>query len=669
MALREWNPSDLPADFKFLEYDFARNERITLDGNGGIAQILDNWQGRAATTANAGGRRTVGSFNGVQSAYSSGFDKNGIIVDDLTGFPSGNADRYLGFAVVPQDGLIGGYRGDGTANIYCLDSPYDPGVRFYYDNARVTSQVATDNSTAHYIEVQHASSASSLFVDGVAAGTYPVTLATTLDRFGIAGAQEDFYGVIGHTFYVVIGKRPPTQDERQLLEAWVAQYKTKRSPPSDNPYRPTANGGQGLPMVDDGSAPAELTANASVVAPSVMVTTAAIMALAAVAAVTTPLVRGTGAAVTKVSAAGSANAGRVALPTASSAAKAASGATAITTTAKAAGAGTSKAGGAASGSATAPIVQANGSAGAMQTPANASAAVQVPNPSANGSSTAPARADANAGAPITLGIGTAGTATQATGSSAVPGPSATSTGGAVVAVGGAATAPMVTGSGDASVVSIPTGASATVRVPLPYADAVAMATGAASGAAMARASAGGDIAVPIGAAGAALAPIPSAYAEVRVAIAASAVAAVRAITVTATATIVGDDADRIPGPGWAGVTEARPFNVTAERRDFHLSSNGRTQMLTFPGKYPHEVRHASIDFSPALAAGEQLVDAPTVSVRGDMTVAAQRIEGTKVLFTLSGGTADADPVQRVDAYASTSTGQVLEEVVLVSMLG
>lgn len=246
----EWSPSDLPADFKLFEWDFARDDLIALDANGGISSIADTWQGRLAGTASVNDRRKLAAFNGVQGAFKpgSGADTraDGIILSDLTGLPAGNADRYLGFAAVAIDGIIGGYRGN-TDKIYCFDTPSDPGLRFYYDTNRVTSQLPVDKTLAHFYAGKHASSVSKLRVDGMDAGTYPATLQTVLDSFGIAGAQTDFYGIVGYSFYAIVGKRAPTQDEEWLIEAWVAKYKTKRTVPNDNPYRTT------LPMVPDGT--------------------------------------------------------------------------------------------------------------------------------------------------------------------------------------------------------------------------------------------------------------------------------------------------------------------------------------------------------------------------------------------------------------------------------
>lgn len=280
MAKREWTPSDLPADFRLFEWDFARNDLITLDSNSRIASIADTWQGRLASTASVNDRRTLGAFEGVQGAYKAGSGADtradGIILSDLAGLPAGNDDRYLGFAAVAIDGIIGGYRGS-TDKIYCFDTPFDPGLRFYYDTNRATSQLRVDKTLAHFYTGKHASSVSNLRVDGLDAGTYPVTLQTVLDRFGIAGAETDFYGIVGYSFYVIVGKRAPTQDEEWRIEAWVAKYKTKRTVPTDNPYR-TA-----LPEVDDGQ-PSGSTASASGTLGAVIATASAAVAIVAAGA-------------------------------------------------------------------------------------------------------------------------------------------------------------------------------------------------------------------------------------------------------------------------------------------------------------------------------------------------------------------------------------------------
>lgn len=129
MAQRLWTPDDLPVDFKLFEWDFARNDKITLDANAGIAAIADNWQGRLASTPSLSSRRTLETFNGVQGAYKPGgnsnTDESGLFLSDFTGLPTGNADRYMAFVVVHNDGIIGGY-GNTLANDYWLDAHYEP---------------------------------------------------------------------------------------------------------------------------------------------------------------------------------------------------------------------------------------------------------------------------------------------------------------------------------------------------------------------------------------------------------------------------------------------------------------------------------------------------------------------------------------------------------------
>lgn len=252
MAIRQWTPADLPASFKLFEYDFALNAKIALDGSNQIVTITDNWSGRVASGGAVGYRRPLSQATGVQSAFKSGSASDpsyadGIIVNDLTGLPSGNADRFMGFAVSMVDGIVGGYRGTGNG-YYFLDSP-SPGMRLTTGTTSRTAPVTTAKNTPNWVTASHASSVTTVRVNGVTVATYNVTLATVLSAFGIAGAQRDYYNLVGHTLYVVVGKRAPTQDEAWRLEWWVATNKTKKAIPTDNPYSTSP------PMYDDGLGP------------------------------------------------------------------------------------------------------------------------------------------------------------------------------------------------------------------------------------------------------------------------------------------------------------------------------------------------------------------------------------------------------------------------------
>lgn len=438
----EWSPADLPSDFKLFEWDFARNDKVTLDANGGIASIADNWAGRLAVTTSTAARRTLATFtNGVQGAYKPGSSSNtaanGLSLIDTSGLPVGSADRYLGFAVVHADGILGGY-GD-TSHDYWLDTPFNPGYRVHLEGTMTTNQLSVNRTDAHFVELETISGVTTLWVDGVNAGTYNNVLATTASKFGIAGYDQSYYTMNGYTFYVPVGKRGRTTDERYLLQAWTFKYKLKRSPPSDNPYRPVANGGSDLPMVADsgttvsGTGSAAGTGTASATGATTAGGTGSAAGTGLAAAASSATASGTG------SASGSGTASGVGAASASG-----TGSTSGTGTAVATGSVTAGGTGAAVGTGTALA------AGSTIAAATGTAAGSSTASASSGSQTTIGGTGTAAGSSIVTGLGAvrAGGTGTAVGSSTATSASGQTVGGTGTALGGstaAATAAARTG--------------------------------------------------------------------------------------------------------------------------------------------------------------------------------------------------------------------------------
>ncbi len=89
-------------------------------------------------------------------------------------------------------------------------------------------------------------------------------------------------------------------------------------------------------------------------------------------------------------------------------------------------------------------------------------------------------------------------------------------------------------------------------------------------------------------------------------------------------------------------------------------------MLTFPTKYPDEIRNASVDLSDDLAPGESFIGIATVqAIVGDVVVSDVVRAGAVVAFTLKGGTTGAVSNQQIKIECSTDGGQVIEAIVRV----
>ena len=111
---------------------------------------------------------------------------------------------------------------------------------------------------------------------------------------------------------------------------------------------------------------------------------------------------------------------------------------------------------------------------------------------------------------------------------------------------------------------------------------------------------------------------------------------------------------------WARSASRRVFSAVAARRSFHAVSKGKRSMVTFPNKYASEVREASIDLAPLLAVGETLTGIPTVElVTGDVVVAGGHLVGSRVLFSVAGGTSLAGQAHVIAVRCWTSQGQLV----------
>ena len=279
MATRLWTPQDLPSDFKLGWYHFPDTSTVTLDANGKIASIENKFNNgsRPCSTADATKRHLLQKVNGYDTAFSDSTNYGGILMTNTSGLPVGNADLCMIFINMPQDGVVGGYRGGQN---YWVDNPY-PDYRMRTDKGDFTLTGTTNNSTLHTLIVNRKSGTTYFRVDGMARGSQtPATpYNTTLGTFGIKGADAAYYVQKGASLGAIIGKRAATADEMYLIEKWYSTY-TGQTVQSDNPYI------NGLPMVDDGTGPVVGKGDASITLGSIGLTSNATVVVQAASSTT-----------------------------------------------------------------------------------------------------------------------------------------------------------------------------------------------------------------------------------------------------------------------------------------------------------------------------------------------------------------------------------------------
>lgn len=633
MALRDKTPQDLPASQKFGWWMIPFASTVTRDANGLLQSVENSFDNgsRPCGTTDATKRHTISKVNGYDCAVSTDTSRGGILLQNMTGIPSGNADLCMIFIQMPQDGVVGGFRG---GNNYWVDNPY-PDYRMRTEKGDFTGSGTTNNTSLHTLIINRKNGVTTMRVDGTTRGTQAPSggYNTTLGTFGIKGADANYYVLKGATLGAMLLKQAASDDDIYFFEAYFARY-TGQAIPSDNPYR-TA-----LPQVDDGTTPATITGSASGTLAGLGTVAASSIAILGAAALTLGAIGGTQTASAPIAAQAQASLGGITPASVSTAPlSAASSATLGGVT----GTSTSSAPVAATASAQfSPIA----SASAATAPITGAAA----QPLGSVSTASGARSDMTATAASTLAPITA----SATGHAETPGgATAEST---LSPVGSTASGHVIaTGNAAAQLGAI---------------------TAASAGAIAARAAAAGQLgAIGSAAAGSsaigavAATPIGSIAAAARVSsrIAATASVTLAPVGGTATATARGETADHVPSPGWARTVQPRSFTGTVARRNFHPSSTGSSRMISFPPKYADEVRHASVDFTPDLGEGETLVGAPTVTPSGDVVAESARIDDGKVLFTLRGGSADVRAVQRLFVTVETSHGQTLGEVALLTV--
>lgn len=233
---RLWTPQDMPSDFKLGWWHFPDSSTVTLDGASKIASIENKFDNgtRLASTADSTKRHSISKVNGYDTAFSTDTTLNGILVSNTSGFPLGNADLFMMFVVMPQDGVVGGYRG---GNNYWVDNPF-PDFRLRTNGGDFTATGSTNNSTLHTSIFNRVSGKTNIRVDGTDRGTHTPTSAynTTLGTFGIKGADVGYYPLKGATLAAMVGKRAATSDEIYKIEWWYATF-TGQTIPSDNPYK------------------------------------------------------------------------------------------------------------------------------------------------------------------------------------------------------------------------------------------------------------------------------------------------------------------------------------------------------------------------------------------------------------------------------------------------
>lgn len=277
MALRPWTPQDLPADFKLVWYHVPDSATVTLDANNKVAAVANKFTNKVnpATTRNEARRNSIRKSNGYDTVYGDG-NQYGVLVNDMTGFPQGNADRFMMLVAVNDGGsVLWGYKHDNGGSNYWVDSDFTLKCN---SNTGLNGGAVSRNVLHTYV-ANHKDGISTLRLNGVqrARGAVTITGATPANEsIGIKGAQENFFTYTGGTLAAMYGSRAATADEMWLIEYWYSTY-TGQPVAADNPYRDNP------PMVDDGTVPvANLAAN--LVEASDAVTSAAAVRVAAIAA-------------------------------------------------------------------------------------------------------------------------------------------------------------------------------------------------------------------------------------------------------------------------------------------------------------------------------------------------------------------------------------------------
>lgn len=258
MALRPWTPQDLPADFKLVWYHIPDSATVSLDANSKIASVANKFTNKAnpATTRNEARRNSIRKSNGYDTAYGDG-NQYGILVSDLTGFPTGNADRFMMLVAVNDGGsVLWGYKHDNGGSNYWVDSDFSLKCN---SNTGLNGGAVSRNVLHTYV-ANHKDGITTLRLDGVqrARGAVTITGVTPANEsVGIKGAQENFFTFTGGTLAAMYSTRAATADEMYLIEYWYAGF-TGQAIPADNPYR------NNPPMVDDGTGAERINLDAAI---------------------------------------------------------------------------------------------------------------------------------------------------------------------------------------------------------------------------------------------------------------------------------------------------------------------------------------------------------------------------------------------------------------------
>jgi len=292
-----WTPQDLPSDFKLGWYHFPDSATVTLDASSKIASIenkFDNGSRPCATPSNLT-RHVIQQFNGYDTAYSPTVNTHGgILMQNTTGLPTGNADLCMIFVAMSQDGVVGGYRG---GNNYWVDNPF-PDYRLRTNGGDFTATGSTNNTALHTAIFNRSAGKTNIRVDGTDRGTHTPTSTynTTLGTFGIKGADNSYYVMKGSTLGAIVGKRAATADEMFLIEKWYSTF-TGQTVPASNPYAAS------LPMVEDAGGGTTVSGTATMTGTGVLAASGVTMARASSAMIGTGGIAATGTAIASGSAA------------------------------------------------------------------------------------------------------------------------------------------------------------------------------------------------------------------------------------------------------------------------------------------------------------------------------------------------------------------------------
>lgn len=242
-STHEWTPLDSASATKIGFWWFPY-KNYTLDSASKVAAIANNFPdaSRTCSTANAAKRHSIAQVNGYDTAFSADTTLNGILLDNTTGIPTGNADLCMIFVQMPQDGVVGGYRG---GNNYWIDNPF-PDYRLRTNAGDFTATGNTNNSTLHTLVVNRKAGVTTIRVDGDARGTHAPSggYNTTLGTWGLKGADVAYYPLKGATAGGALYGGALSDDEVYKWEAWAAKV-TGQTIRTDNPYK------GGLPQVSN----------------------------------------------------------------------------------------------------------------------------------------------------------------------------------------------------------------------------------------------------------------------------------------------------------------------------------------------------------------------------------------------------------------------------------